>query len=129
MVELDRILPGPAAVVFGEHGDAGVPAAGVDADCDALDGGVDAGAVLQPDDERGVPDHRRPAGCQQAAGTGRMARIERVAVGVQDEHGHMALTGRSLRRRDALGVTPAQVGAARTGLPSPMFHAGARRCR
>ncbi|MEU0487113.1 hypothetical protein ABZ260_49170, partial [Streptosporangium sp. NPDC006013] len=63
--------------------------------------------------------HDRSPGRRQATGTGGMARVERVAAGVQDEHDGVNLTVRSLGRRSVLGVTPSRAGAGPLDLPSP----------
>ncbi|ACZ86348.1 hypothetical protein Aros01_00074 [Streptosporangium roseum] len=49
-----------------------------------------------------------------------------MAVRVQDEHGRVNLTVRSLGHRSVFGVTSQQTGAIRCDLPSPMFHTGYR---
>ena len=73
-----------------------------------------------------MPVDHGPPGRQQAAGAGRVARVERLAAGVQDEHDGVNLTVGSLGRPGAVGVTPSRPGAGLLDLPSPMFHAGYR---
>lgn len=115
-------------------GDARRLGAGIEAQLHARDRRARTASVLEPDGEGSPPGHDGTPTAEQLAGTGGMARHQRLSPFRQNEHpacrraGSVTAPGlcRRRRRSGTSGVSPSRPGADRAGLPSPMSHTGAR---
>jgi hypothetical protein len=86
VVELDSVPASAFTGLVGEHGDAGVPGTGVDADLDTVDLGCGSVTILESNRERGVAVDDGAAFGQELASPCWRTGLQRSGEPVQDEH-------------------------------------------